>query len=164
MDISDDQWEVLKPVLEEPRRADGRGRQWKDARQVLNGVLWILRTGAPWEDLPDRYPPYQTCHRRFQRWQQDGRLELILCVLAEDLRARGRLDLSETFIDGSFSGAKKGALELVRQSAAKGPRSWQLQTAMVFLSPCTWPALHRMSALWSKKRFATVGSRRSQKD
>src|SRR5579862_920660 len=111
MDISDDQWEVLKPVLEEPRRPYGRGRQWKNARQVLNGVLWILRTGAPWEDLPDRYPPYQTCHRRFQRWQEDGRLELILCVLAEDLRVRGRLDLSETFIDGSFSGAKKGALD-----------------------------------------------------
>jgi len=48
------------------RRSDGRGRPWRDTRAVVNGVLWILRTGAPWHDLPNRYPPYQTCHRRFQ--------------------------------------------------------------------------------------------------
>src|SRR6516164_7274538 len=56
------------------------------------------------------YPPYQTCHRRFQQWQRDGTLTRLLHALAEDLRARGKLDLSETFIDASFSSAKKGAL------------------------------------------------------
>lgn len=150
MDLGDAQWEILQPVFVEPRRADGRGRPWRDAREVLNGVLWILRTGAQWQDLPDRYPPYQTCHRRFQQWRRDGRFEVILQTLARDLVERGGIDLSEGFIDASFSGAKKGALELVKQSAAKGPRSWQLQTAMVFLSPCTWPALHRMKPGWWK--------------
>ena len=75
---------------------------------MLNGVLWVLRTGAPWHDLPARYPSYQTCHRRFQRWQRTGVLERVLQGLAEDLRDRGRLDLSEAFIDASFSSAKKG--------------------------------------------------------
>jgi len=56
-------------------------------------VLWILRTRAPWKDLPDRYPRYQSCHRRFQKWQKDGRFEVILQVLAEDLVQRGKLDL-----------------------------------------------------------------------
>ena len=144
MDLTDDQWDILRPVFVEPRRKDGKGRPPGEARPVLNGVLWILRTGAPWKDLPDRYPPYQTCHRRFQKWQQDGRFEVILQVLAQDLAQRGKLDLSEGAIDATFAGAKKGALQLVKQSAAKGPRSWQLQTAMVFLSPCTWPALRRM--------------------
>jgi transposase len=75
---------------------------------VLNAVLWVLRTGAPWRDLPRRYPPYQTCHRRFQRWVRDGSLERVLATLAEYLRERGLLDLSECFIDGTFIAAKKG--------------------------------------------------------
>src|SRR6516162_1388456 len=64
--------------------------------------------------------------------------------------AAGKARLSEGAIDASFAGAKKGALQLVKQSAAKGPRSWQLQTAMVFLSPCKWPALRRMKPDWWK--------------
>ena len=61
MDLTDAQRAVLEPLLQPTRRSDGRGRPWRDARAVMNGVLWILRTGAPWKDLPDRYPPYQTC-------------------------------------------------------------------------------------------------------
>src|ERR1035441_4852889 len=74
MDLTAAQWEKLKPLLAPKRRSDGRGRPWRDTQAVLNGVLWVLRTGAPWHDLPDRYPPYQTCHRRFQQWQRDGTL------------------------------------------------------------------------------------------
>jgi len=119
MDLTAAQWEVLRPLLTPKRRFDGRGRPWRDARAVLNGILWVLRTGAPWHDLPDRYPPYQTCHRRFQQWQRDGTLTRLLHALAEDLRARGKLDLSETFIDASFSSAKKGALLSARLAAEK---------------------------------------------
>ena len=75
MDLTDAQWAVLEPLFRPKRRADGRGRPWQDTRAVLNGVFWVLRTGAPWHDLPDRYPPYQTCHRRFQQWQRDGTLK-----------------------------------------------------------------------------------------
>ena len=74
MDLTEAQWQVLKPLLTPQRRPDGRGRPFRDARAVFNGILWVLRTGAPWHDLPDRYPPYQTCHRRFQQWQRDGTL------------------------------------------------------------------------------------------
>jgi transposase len=148
MDLSAAQWKVLEPLLQEYRREDGRGRPWRDSREVLHGIFWILRTGAPWQDLPKRYPPYQTCHRRFQQWQRSGRLAAILRLLLQDLVDRGKIDLKEGPIDASFSEAKKGALELVQQSAAKGARSWQLQTAMVFLSPCTWPVLRRMKSNW----------------
>jgi transposase len=144
MDLSEAQWEKLQPLLAPKRRPDGRGRPWRDARSVLNGILWILRTGAPWHDLPDRYPPYQTCHRRFQQWQRDGTLTGLLHALAEDLRARGKLDLSETFIDASFSSAKKGALLSARLAEEKAVKSWRSQTAMVFLSPAASPTLRRM--------------------
>ncbi len=107
MDLTDAQWAVLEPLFRPQRRPDGRGRPWQDTRTVLNGVFWVLRTGAPWHDLPSRYPSYQTCHRRFQHWQRSGLLTRLLQKLAEDLRDRGKLDLSESFIDASFSGAKK---------------------------------------------------------
>src|ERR1700738_4699748 len=147
MDLTDAQWAVLEPLFRPKRRADGRGRPWQGTRAVLNGVCWVLRTVAPWHDLPSRYPSYQTCHRRFQHWQRSGLLTRLLQKLAEDLRDRGKLDLSE-----SFSGAKKGALVSALQNAAKAAKSWQSQTAMVFLSPCTWPALRLMKPSSSNPR------------
>ncbi len=66
-ELTDAQWTLLEPLLpESPRRADGRGQPWRPNREALSGVLWILRSGARWKDLPERFPPYQTCHRRFQ--------------------------------------------------------------------------------------------------
>ena len=145
MDLTDEQWAVLKPLIPEPpRRPDGRGRPWTPARDVLNGILWILRTGAPWKDMPDRYPPYQTCHRRFQRWEQEGVIDQILLTLAQDLKARGDLDVRECFIDGTFVVAKKGALGWERPSGAKVRRSWQWQTALVFQSPSASRVLAHM--------------------
>jgi transposase len=136
MDLTDEQWEVVQPLIPvPPRRPDGRGRPRIDARKILNGILWIMRTGAPWHDMPERYPSYQTCHRRFQEWVRAGVFERILITLAADLRERGELDLSECFIDGTSVIAKKGAQGWERPSGAKVRSSWQWQTALVFLSP-----------------------------
>ncbi|HEY6467229.1 MAG TPA: IS5 family transposase [Candidatus Acidoferrales bacterium] len=122
MDLTDAQWALLEPLFRPKRRDDGRGRPWQDTRTVLNGVFWVLRTGAPWHDLPRRYPPYQTCHRRFQQWQRSGLLTQLLQKLAEDLRDRGKLDLSESFIDASFSSAKKGAPAVGPTRRGKGSK------------------------------------------
>jgi len=144
MDLTDAQWAVLEPLLPQPRlRRDRRGRPWRDPRDVINGILWILRTGAPWKDLPPRYPSYQTCHRRFQTWVRNGTLRQVLKALATDLHARGGLDLSEAFIDGTFASAKKKGATSARPDGAKGPRSWPLQTALVFLSPLPSPRPRR---------------------
>jgi transposase len=152
MDLTDAQWTILGPLLPKPRlRRDRRGRPWRDPRDVLNGILWILRTGAPWKDLPDRYPSYQTCHRRFQAWVRAGTLRRVLKTLAADLHARGGLDLSETFIDGSFASAKKKGAASAKPSAAKGPRSWPWQTALVFLSPLPSPRRRRTRPSSSRK-------------
>jgi transposase len=88
-DLTDGQWVLIEPFLPKlARRKDGRGRPWRENRAVLNGILWILRTGAPWADLPDRYPSYQTCHRRFQQWVRSGVLKDILFVVAEGSTTR----------------------------------------------------------------------------
>jgi transposase len=143
-DLTDPQWTVLDALIpEQPRRKDRRGRPWKGRRSVLNGILWVLRTGAPWADLPERYPSYQTCHRRFQQWVRSGIMRGVLEALAEDLRIQGRLDVREAFIDGSFAPAKKGEQRLARRNVAREPRSWPWQTAMVFpwLYPLKVPRL-----------------------
>ena len=148
MDLTDEQWDAISgcfPAKERKRTTKKGGRPWRDPRDVVNGVMWILRTGAPWADLPGRYPPYQTCHRRFQTWVEDGALERVLRRLAEDLRDRGKLDLTEAFIDGSHAGAKRGALLLESLDAARRPRSWQWQTALAFLSPSGLKVVHDMS-------------------
>ena len=85
-ELTEEQWELLEPVLRPSRRRDSRGRPWQDTRAVLHGVLWILGTGAHWSELPAKYPPYQTCHRHFQQWVGDGRLVEALRVLARHLR------------------------------------------------------------------------------
>jgi transposase len=96
-DLTDEQWVLIGPfLLKLARRTDGRGRPWRENRAVLNGILWILRTGAPWADLPDRYPSYQTCHRRFQQWVRAGVLRRVLEVLAQALHDEGSLDLGST--------------------------------------------------------------------
>ncbi len=152
MDLTDEQWVVAQPLIgEPPRREDGRGRPWRDSREVLNGVLWILRTGAPWHDLPDRSPPYQTCHRRFQAWVRDGTIRGVLEALARGLKGRGGPDVSECFIDGTFVVAKKGDLGWERPSGARARSSWQWQTALVFLSPLTLSLLARMKSPLSSR-------------
>ena len=145
MDLTQEQWHVVETLLPaDPVRVDGRGRPWSDRRQVLNGALWILRTGAPWKDLPARYGAYQTVHRRFQNWVRSGVLEAVLLAIAQDLKDRGGLDLRECFIDGTFVPAKKGGAASGKPNAAKAPKSWALQTAMVFLSPSARPVLARL--------------------
>ena len=164
MDLTDAQWAVLEPVLPKPRRrADGRGRPWRDPRDVLNGVLWILKTGAPWHDLPERYPPYQTCHRRYQTWVRTGVLDRVLLALAEDCRDRGHLDLSEGFIDGTFVIAKKGGLAWASPSEGKAPKSWSWEIALVFLSPSTWPVLRQLKSRSLNRPSPAASPQRSRR-
>ena len=74
-ELTDKAWAVIEPLLPEPGRRSGR---WRDHRQVINGILWKLRTGAPWRDLPERYGPWKTCHERLRRWTADGTWDRIL--------------------------------------------------------------------------------------
>ena len=74
-EVTDTAWERIAPLL--PVSA-GRGGRWKDHRQVLNAIVWKLRTGAPWRDIPDRYGSWKTAHERLRRWSADGTWDRIL--------------------------------------------------------------------------------------
>ena len=155
-ELSDAQWELIESLLRSKRRTDGRGRPWQDTRAVLNGILWILGTGAQWRELPQKYPSYQTRHRRFQQWALEGRLEGIWHLLAEELHARGKLKLEEPFIDASFTGAKRGVSWPGPPSAARGRRSSLSPMMTVFLSRLVSKALRRMRANLSKAFLGTA--------
>src|SRR5437660_1614911 len=78
-DLTDQQWQRLEPLL--PPEKPWTGRPNEDHRQILNGILWIHRTGAPWRDLPRRYGPMGTVSSRFDRWRKAGIWQRILSDL-----------------------------------------------------------------------------------
>lgn len=111
-EVTDEQWEVLKVYLgNTPKRT---GRPQADNRKLLNGVLWIMHTGAPWRDLPEYYGPWQTVYKRFAQWQQDEKLQ----QLFENVRENP--DMQDLCIDGTYikahrssAGAKKGLQDMM---------------------------------------------------
>ena len=106
--LTDEQWAILEP-LPASEASSVRGRPpVHDDRPVPNGILWVLRTGAAWADLPERFPSSSTCCRRFGKWGKTGVFRKILEALARDLEERGAINLSECFIDGTFVVAKRG--------------------------------------------------------
>ncbi len=74
-ELTDEAWGRIAPLMPENGR---RGKQWRNHRTVVNGIVWKLRTGAPWRDLPEHYGPWQTCYDRFVRWRRDGTWERLL--------------------------------------------------------------------------------------
>src|SRR6187401_636130 len=159
MQLTDEQWSVVEPLIpiRKPRK-DGKGRPRVEARSVLDGMLWILWTGAPWKALPSEYPAYQTCHRRMQEWVNERVFMKILKALAEDLRDRGKIDLTEAFIDGTHAGAKRGALSSELLAVELQPRSWQSQMVAVLRSPLGSRVVRAMRRNSSRRRSVSASS------
>lgn len=116
-DLTDAQWARLAPLLP-PQRSGKRGRPYRDHREVLNGILWIQRTGAPWRDLPERYPSFGTCHDRLTRWERSGLWDRLLRALLAEADAQEELDWMVTVIDSSVVRAHQHAAGARRKPAA----------------------------------------------
>lgn len=110
-ELTDAGWAQIAPLLPPNGR---RGGQWQDHRTVLNGILWKLRTGAPWRDLPERYGSWQTCHSRFVRWRQDGTWDRLLAHVQTKSDAVGELSW-EVSIDSTVVRAHQHAAGARRQ-------------------------------------------------
>ena len=104
-ELTDAAWAQIAPLLPENGR---RGKQWRDHRTTINGILWKLRTGAPWRDLPERYGPWQTCYDRFVRWRRDGTWDRLLAHAQTKSDAVGEV-VWEVSVDGTVARAHQHA-------------------------------------------------------
>ena len=124
-------------IFPEPkRRKDGRGRPWASNRSCLEGILWVLRTGARWRDMPPEYPDGSTCWRRLRMWEEQGIWLAAWRKLLAMLDQRRLLDWGESFLEATFVTAKKGARQLARAVAGKVRSAWWWSTAGAYLSEC----------------------------
>ena len=100
--LTDEQWDLIAAVFPQPKRT---GRPPRDRRQVVDGILWILRTGSPWRDLPEALGPWATVWDLFDTWNFDGTLQTIL----DRLRSQVEIDEELWCIDGTIVRAAKCA-------------------------------------------------------
>jgi transposase len=131
-ELTDEQWQSIEALL--PKHTARTGRKRKDPRQMLNGILWILRTGAPWRDLPERFGPWKTAYHYFCRWRDDHTFDRILLALQMQLDRKGHIDWDLWCIDGSCvraSRASAGASKKASSSTARNPKTmlWAAQKA-----------------------------------
>lgn len=103
--LTEKQWKEIGPLLP---KLKSNGRPWQNNRLVFEGILWILRTGARWKDLPERYPSPSTCWRRLKLWEEQGVWEKVWRIFIRRLDKKGQIDWAEVFMDGTFVSAKKG--------------------------------------------------------
>ena len=134
-DLGDQAWHKIQPLLP-PERDGKRGRPYKDHRTVINGILWIARTGAPWRDLPERYGSFKTCHDRLAKRQKDGTWHKVLQALQGQVDAAGEVLWDGCAIDSTSvkahphaagarkTPAKKGALARPRPPVERARRGW----------------------------------------
>ena len=101
--LAEAQWKKIAPLLPKPPKQRKGGRPWIENRRVLEGILWILRSGARWQDLPEKFPHPSTCWRRLRDWEERGIWLNIWRSFLSELNERQQLKWSESFLDGSFA-------------------------------------------------------------
>ena len=117
-DLSDEEWVLLEPQMPKSRK-----RARTDDRKIMNAIFYVLRTGMPWRDLPERYGPYTTAYNRFNRWSGRGIWKTIFDTLAA--KSRDSLYLIDSTIvktHRAASGAKGGSKIKRSASAAVAAR------------------------------------------
>jgi transposase len=106
-ELTDEQWQVVEPIL--PKRTAKTGRRPKDPRQMLNGIVWVLRSGAPWRDVPERYGRWKTVYDYYRNWRNNGTFDRLCSALQTRLDREGRIDWDLWCIDGSSVRAARAA-------------------------------------------------------
>ena len=118
-DLTDSEWSVIEPLLPTRRR----GVKPKKNRKVIDGIFWVLRTGAPWRDLPERYGPYTTVYNRFNRWRKAGIWDRLMDAVVKSHDGKVQMiDSSIVRVHQHASGVKKRVEIVVSAEAAVGSR------------------------------------------
>lgn len=106
--LTDKQWNLIADLFLWKPPVEKGGRPQVHPRDCLEGILWVLVTGARWKDLPNEDPSKATCHRRFQQWTREGIFLVAWQRILEQMDENSQINLTETFADGKFASAKKG--------------------------------------------------------
>lgn len=117
-DVTDREWKSIRVFLP-PERPCRAGRPWMSHRKVINGILWVLRVGGSWRDVPSEYRNWSTIYSRFRRWCQEGLWDRILKSLLKKLDAAGGIDRRLWCIDGTIIRAHRCAAGAVRKRLEK---------------------------------------------
>ena len=147
-DLTESEWRLLKDLL--PPERGRRSRPASDNRPIVNGILWHIRTGAPWRDVPEKYGKWITVYQRFRRWSAAGLWEAVATTLAQAMADNSRHSIDSTTVRGhvSAAGAKGGLAN--RRLAARGAgspvRFIVSVTPGASRSPSTSPAAKRPTA------------------
>jgi transposase len=126
-ELTDEQWAKLRPAL--PPQKAATGRPAADHRRIINAILWVIRTGAPWRDLPERYGPIGTVTSRFYRWRKSGLWDRVFAQIQTQADGAGCIDWDIHFVDGTVvrahqhAAGAKGGTPLRKRSATAGAAS-----------------------------------------
>lgn len=117
-ELSIDQYESIEDLLPTNGKVGG---QWKDHRNLLNGMFWVLYSGAQWREMPERYGSWKTVYGRFNRWSRDGTIEKMLERLHLNLDENGYIDMSQVFIDSTVVRASRSAAGAKKRAPITNP-------------------------------------------
>ncbi len=110
-ELSDYQWEQIKDLI--PPKTSTCGRERRDPRELLNAIIWVLRTGSPWRAVPKKYGPHTTAYNNFRKWTEEGIMEKIFKKFSPEAEQTSQIQIDSTYIKAHqhSAGAKKGALK-----------------------------------------------------
>src|SRR5688500_7493322 len=149
--LTKQQWDAIRVHLPPPKASTRGGRPRVDDRRCVEGVLWILWTGAQWRALPRRYSSTSTCWRRLKAWEETGVLLKLWRAFLAQLNDQQKLRWDECFADGSFVPAKQGVPRSVRPSGARVRSGWFWSMARVLRWEHTWTRPPRRRSRSSKR-------------
>lgn len=156
-ELTDEQWDTVEPLL--PKRTAKTGRPPKDRRLMLNGIFWVLCTGAPWRDAPPRFGPWQTVYDHLRKWRDSGVFVHVLDALQVKLDKAGLIDWDLWCVDGASVRAARAAAgackKVARKAAASGtrmsPRTTHWAAAEAGLDPSSTLLLTARELRWPSR-------------
>ena len=161
--LTDEQWAAVEPLI--PRSTATTGRPASDRRLMADGLFWILATGAPWRDLPERFGPWQTVYDHFRKWRKSGVFASIIEALQVKLDNKEYIDWELWCVDGASVRAARaaaGADKKVSTATATNPPTTHWAAAAAGLDrSSTWSLTVRAIPLPSKSPQAKSTSRPS---
>ena len=122
-ELTDEKWAKIQPLLP-PLKSGKQGRPYTPHRRIVNGICWVLRSGARWSDIPACYGPHQTCYDRFRRWQRMGVWDQVVAALQTDADAKADIDWNHCAGDATIVDAHQHAAG-ARHAPAKADLTWQ---------------------------------------